>query len=183
MAKPVHPATVHFPIAFLMLANGLDVLHALSSYLPTLITSTLPSALDSAKASYYLLSLALITSIPAVLTGGVEAMKMIQKSGMYEKDGTLRNKVKATIAHAVVNDVVIAANTYIWYQRREAVGKSLQGRVTGAYEPETWMIVGEAVMTGLMLVGANIGGNLTYVFGVGLGGGNSLAPKATSKLS
>ena len=112
-------------------------------------------------------------------------MKMIQKSGMYEKDGSLRNKVKATIAHAVVNDIVIAANTYIWYQRRLVVKESLSGKVgmDAAYKPETWMVVGEAIMTGLMLVGANIGGNLTYVFGVGLGGGNSLAPKATSKLS
>lgn len=168
-----------------MLANGLDVLHHLYAYLPAFITSTLPTSTDSAKASYYLLSLALLTSIPAVISGGGEAMKMIQKSGMYEKDGSIRAKVKATIAHAVVNDVVIAANTYIWYQRRLAVKESLSGKVgiDAAYRPETWMVLGEAVMTVLMLVGANIGGNLTYVFGIGLGGGNSLAPKATSKLS
>lgn len=100
-------------------------------------------------------------------------MKMIQKQGMYEADNkTIKPKVKATIAHAVVNDLVIAVNTYVWYQRRANARGALAtkgglGTAASAFAPETWMVIAQGVALGLMLFGANIGGALTYNYGVG----------------
>ncbi|KAK4910026.1 hypothetical protein LTR28_000094, partial [Elasticomyces elasticus] len=56
--KPLHPAAVHFPIAFLSLSFGLDALYGLTSSmsLPTLV-SYLPAQLEMTRASHFLLSL------------------------------------------------------------------------------------------------------------------------------
>ncbi|CAK4031309.1 Hypothetical predicted protein [Lecanosticta acicola] len=196
MAKPVHPATVHFPIAFIFLSAALDILNTLrnASLLPASVTTQLLAPNDLTRASYYLLALGLLTSIPAVVTGGGEAMKMIQKQGMYESDNkTIKPKVKATIAHAVVNDVVIAVNTYVWYTRRANARDSLLGKMgtaggvgtaASAYAPETWMVAAQGVALGLMLFGANIGGALTYNYGVGFSSmNNSLASGVAARKS
>jgi len=177
MAKPIHPAAVHFPIAFLLLAYGLDILSVAYPHLPASVTGYLPSSpSDFPKASYYLLSLGLITAVPAVITGGAEAIKMISKSGLYEADGkTIRTKVKATVAHALSADLVIAGSAYIWSQRRAALTGTLAGKLdtAAAYQPEQWMVIAEAVLVVLLSVAGNIGGNLTYTFGVGFSSASS----------
>ncbi|KAK4542909.1 hypothetical protein LTR36_006098 [Oleoguttula mirabilis] len=177
LKKPVHPAAVHFPIAFIGLAVGLDVLHALTPRLPALITNSLPVANDLTRASYFLLSLGLLASIPAITTGIGEAKKAIDKQGLYERDGkTIKQKFKAVIAHAIANDIVIGLMTYIWYCRRSAAKNSLAGKLgvgsvgtaEAAYAPVMWMVVVEALMGGLQLFAANIGGSLTYNYGFGM---------------
>ncbi|KAF2765633.1 hypothetical protein EJ03DRAFT_319027 [Teratosphaeria nubilosa] len=177
LKKPVHPAAIHFPIAFLGLAVGLDVLHGLSGWLPASISNSLPIANDMTRASYFLLCLGLITSIPAVTTGIGEAKKAIDKQGLYEQDGkTIKQKFKGVIAHAIANDIVIAVMTYIWYCRRSMAKDTIAGKigVTGlatpeaAYSPRTWMVVAEALMGALQLFAANIGGSLTYNYGFGM---------------
>ncbi|KAF2168567.1 hypothetical protein M409DRAFT_21317 [Zasmidium cellare ATCC 36951] len=172
MGKPVHPATVHFPISFLFLGFALDILNHVRTSLPSTLSNNLLSAAEMSKASYYLLSIGLISSIPAVVTGGREAVVMIAKQGMWDSDGkttTMKPKVKATIAHALMNDVVIAVSTYVWYSRRAAANNSLAGKVgaASAYTPATWMVIAEVVVTVLMMMAANVGGVLTYNFGVG----------------
>ncbi|KAK3044294.1 hypothetical protein LTS18_014211 [Coniosporium uncinatum] len=101
---------------------------------------------------------------------------MISRQGMYEADGkTMKNKVKATIAHAVTNDIVLAVAAYSWYARRSAATDSLAGKMgvggvgTGAatYEPTGWMVVASAVTAALLMFGANLGGTLTYNYGIG----------------
>ena len=155
-----------------MLGYGIDILHTLSPQLPSSINSNLAPAADLTRASYYLISIGLITAIPAILTGGFEAMKMINKQGMYESDGkTIRDKVKATFAHAIANDIVIAVSAYMWYLRREQANNTLAGKLgigsQAAYAPATWMVGTGAGITMLMMMAANIGGVLTYNFGVG----------------
>jgi len=183
LGKPIHPALVHWPFAFLSLAVGLDVLHAVSGYLPNFITSNLLLTTDATRASYYLLSLGLLTAIPAVTTGVGEAIKAIKKQGLNEKDnGPIKAKFKATIAHAVSMDIVLALAAYIWYCRRSAAANTLAGKMgvgslsTGeaAYAPATWMVVVEAIFGVLLAFSANIGGTLTYNFGFGMaiGGAN-----------
>ncbi|KAI7292103.1 hypothetical protein KC315_g19556, partial [Hortaea werneckii] len=107
LKKPIHPAAVHFPIAFIGLAAALDILHFLSPQLPAAISGSLPIANDMTRASYFLLSLGLLASIPAITTGIGEAKKAIDKQGLYEKDGkTIKQKFKGVIAHAISNDIV-----------------------------------------------------------------------------
>ncbi len=192
-SKPIHPATVHFPIAFLTLAFGLDILHQLTPALPSFLTSSLPPHTDLTRASYYSLSLGLLTAIPALVTGVQQAVLLIGKQGMYETDAsgygvTMRTKVKALIAHTVANDLVIALSTLVWYQKRNAAAATLLGKLGvgsvgtayATYQPSLWMVVLEAVLFVLLVVAANIGGSLTYVFGVGFaaGGGGSSKKKA-----
>lgn len=113
-------------------------------------------------------------------------MQLFQKQGMYEADGkTLKTKVKATIAHAVVNDVVLAANAFVWWSRRKAAEGTLMGKLgagtlatsEAAYVPATWMVVAEALSMGLLFFGANIGGSLTYNYGVGFSAASSKGKK------
>lgn len=171
-SRPIHPATVHFPIAFLFAAYALDILHTYRHSLPASAQNALLGPNDITRSSYYLLSLGLVTAIPAVVTGGRELITMIQKQGMYEADGaTVKLKVKATIAHAVANDIVLAVSTYIWYSRRSQVNNTVAGTISGtataAYAPSSLFVLAEAVTLGLLLMGANIGGTLTYNYGVG----------------
>lgn len=172
MGKPVHPAVVHFPIAFLFTAYTLDILHTYRTSLPAFAQNALLGPNDITRSSYYLLSLGLLTAIPAVVTGGRELVMMISKQGMHEADGkTVRTKVKATIAHAVANDIVIAVSTYIWYSRRAQVKDTIAGKIPGtaaaAYAPSSAFVFAEFLTLGLLLMGANIGGTLTYNYGVG----------------
>lgn len=101
---------------------------------------------------------------------------MIQKQGMYESDGvTVKTKVKATIAHAVAMDVLLAISSWIWYSRRRGDvvsgegGMDVEKSTTDAavYAHSTSFVVAEFLTLGLLLLGANIGGTLTYNYGVG----------------
>lgn len=94
---------------------------------------------------------------------------------MYESDGsTVKTKVKATIAHAVAMDVLLAVSSWIWYERRQVSegggGMDLEKSSTGdsaVYAHSTGFVVAEFLTLGLLLLGANIGGTLTYNYGVG----------------
>lgn len=95
---------------------------------------------------------------------------------MYESDGsTVKTKVKATIAHAVAMDVLLAVSTWIWYSRRQVSdeaggGLDLEKSTTtdaAVYAHSTGFVVAEFLTLGLLLLGANIGGTLTYNYGVG----------------
>ena len=135
--------------------------------------------------SYYLLSIGLLTAIPTLLTGIREAVVLVQRQGLYEPaEGVgngmvMRTKVKAMIAHAVANDVVMAATAYIWYTKRNAARNSFAGKMgmgsvsTGAaaYAPTTGIVIAEAALFVLLMVAANIGGTLIYVFGIGFSAG------------
>lgn len=163
---------MHFPIAFLSLAYGLDILHTVKGNLPSSVTTYIPADFDLTRASYYLLGLGLITAVPAVVTGGQQAVKLFSRQGMYEADGkTLKVKTKATIAHAVVNDVALAASAYVWYAKHQAANNTLVGKLgvtpEGTYAPALWMVALQVVTFGILLFGASIGGALTYQYGVG----------------
>ncbi|KAF2859381.1 hypothetical protein K470DRAFT_258870 [Piedraia hortae CBS 480.64] len=166
-SKPLHPATVHFPIAFIFLAVLLDVFSAVP--LPKALETCLPSPHDSPQATYFLLSLGLLTSIPAVLSGVAQAKKTIAKQGLHEVDGTtIKLKFKALIGHALINDVVILGLTFVWWKRR-----SLPAGVL-----ELWMLVTEVVLAAMQLFAAGIGGKLVYQFGFGLAMGGQKSVKS-----
>jgi len=188
-AKPIHPSTVHFPIAFLALAFSFDIVYHLSDRLPKAVTNQFPPYADLTRFSFYLLSIGLFSTIPAVVTGVREAVVSVQKQGLWEEGEknkgettfVVREKFKAMIAHAVIQDAVLIATATIWYQKRNAANNSLAGKVgvgsfsTGAaaYAPTNAMVIGEAILLAMIAMGGNIGHVLAFNFGMGLsvGGG------------
>ncbi|KAF2716151.1 hypothetical protein K431DRAFT_289664 [Polychaeton citri CBS 116435] len=118
------------------------------------------------------------------MSGGQQLVGMISKQGLYEADGkTLKDKVKAGFAHAVFNDIVIAASAYIWYLKRQAASEGLVGKVAGeeaglAYLKADPVLVGaQVVLAGLLMFASSIGGALTYNYGVGFSAAKSGAKK------
>jgi len=159
--KPLHPATVHFPIAFLFTSYAIDAIQPILPNLPSAITSFLPPAVELTRLSYYALSAGLLTSIPAVISGGVQAVKMIQKQGLYETDGkSIKPKVKTTITHASLNDIVLLASAYSWYVRRQSTSLT--------YAPENWMVGLSVLLLSGLVYSAALGGALTYNYGMGV---------------
>jgi hypothetical protein len=92
-------------------------------------------------------------------------------------------KVKALIAHAFFNYIVLGTSAYVWYSKRAAARATLADKVgmgslasgAAAYTPATWMVATEGVLFALLMMAANIGGVLAYNFGIGFsaGGGSS----------
>ncbi|GAB7343653.1 hypothetical protein MBLNU457_1645t1 [Dothideomycetes sp. NU457] len=158
---PTHPATVHWPLAFLTAAYGLDTLYSMYSYVPSSIAGYFPASAEMPRIAYYALSAGLLTSIPSVVTGIANAAQMVQAQGMYEADGkTLKPKMKVIIAHALSNDVIIGLSAYIWYLRNQSMSLT--------YAPSSWMVGVEAVMGAALLWSANLGGTLVYNYGMGM---------------
>lgn len=91
----------------------------------------------------------------------------------------MKAKAKVLVAHALINDVVIAVSAWVWWKRRNASALEYvkEGLNPAAYEPQTWM-VGASVVLGLMLVfAANLGGTLVYDYGMGLSMGKKVVKK------
>jgi len=172
---PVHPATVHFPIAFNTLAWGLDILYALTTtwVKPNFLTTRFGSPstlLDITRISYFLLCAGLITTVPAIMSGNIQLVGMIKKNGgPWEKDAagkqksTMVPRIKAAITHAIVNDLVFVANIYSWYLRKDKEGAVNLGKIP----TETNMII-SAVLLPFLMLAAKMGGALVYNHGVGL---------------
>jgi len=168
-SPPVHPATVHFPIAFLSLAWGIDILYAATTKLSlSFLTSSLSTSLpDLARASHYLQALGLITAIPAVLSGAQQMLKMKSSGQAFEADNqTMKPKFKLTLSHAALNDIALATTAYSWYIRRDQVGLL----------PTDANLAISAMVLPLLLFSAKLGGTLVYNHGAGI----NLAKKGKS---
>ena len=153
-------------MALLTTAYGLDVLYPLLPLLPAALLSYLPAGPEVARISYYALSAGLISSLPAVVTGIANAAQSIKTQGLYESDGkTLKAKSKVIIAHALSNDLIIAASAYMWWAKKQAY--------TLTYAPDTWMVLLSAVLGAGILFSANLGGTLVYNYGMGVRIGKS----------
>lgn len=114
------------------------------------------------------------------MSGVAQAVKMVSAQGIYEQDKkTIKPKVKVTVAHAVANDVVIAASAYSWWCRRQEGITSMLAKGVNpvAYEPETWQVGLSVVLGALMLFAANLGGSLVYDYGMGLAMGKKVIKK------
>ncbi|KAE8441597.1 hypothetical protein EG329_004646 [Mollisiaceae sp. DMI_Dod_QoI] len=163
-SHPIHPATVHFPLAFLTLANVLSLLYGSVLYLPNnpILTrdQSSPSALSILAYATNLLGI--ITSVPAILTGGAELYAMIKGNGLYQKDEKgqqkLVPKVKVALMHAGLNDLVIAGAVFNWLQQRNAPD----------FRPAGYQVLVNAVLTAIQMYAAYLGGDLVYTHGVGV---------------
>jgi uncharacterized membrane protein len=167
----LHPATVHFPIAFLTVSYALDIIYGLSTHPQT--ASFVHSAYDPAPylgeiahVSYYANTLGIATAIPAVLTGGMELFALIKRQDLInklqkseDKAKGIHWKVKVGLAHAVLNDVGIFAAGFNWWTRRSTAG----------YAPNDVNVIVSCVCLPLLLFAASLGGMLVYDYGVGVG--------------
>ena len=175
-SPPIHPALVHFPIAFNTLAWGLDILYLLTTVAlrPDFLTTRFaaPQTLaDIARLSYFLLCAGLIATVPAIMSGNIQLVGMISKNGgpwAKDEDGVAQNymvpKIKRAITHALVNDVVFLVNLYSWWVRRDVKNVG--------HVPSVVNMGISAVLLPVLMGAAKMGGELTYNHGVGLQLGN-----------
>ncbi|KAK5105164.1 hypothetical protein LTS08_001438 [Lithohypha guttulata] len=183
---PLHPAIVHFPIAFNMLAWGLDILYALTTtYIkPDFLTSRFSSAttlLDITRLGYFMLCAGLLATIPAIMSGNKQLVGMISKNGgPWEKDtegkqkSTMVPRIKVAITHALVNDTIFLVNLYSWYCRRSTADRVNVGNV-----PSQMNMIISMVLLPLLMGSAKAGGTLVFNHGVGL----NLGRKSTKEIN
>lgn len=152
---------MHWPIAFLSLGYGLDLLYGATTYLkvPYLVNTFAYSMPDIGKASYYLHVLGVLTTIPSAATGAAQLKKIYANGGLYEADGqTMRKKMKIGLIHAAMNDMVLVAGVWTWWSRH-----------TENYAvPGAMNIFVSMLMLPALLWSANLGGTMVYNYGAGL---------------
>ena len=166
--KPIHPATVHFPIAFLTLAWGIDILYAATTKLSiaSLVQTIGTSLPDLARASHYLQVAGLVSAIPAVASG-VQQMLQLQK---FEADGkTMKPKFKLALTHAVANYTYLGATVYSWYTRKGNVG----------FLPSDVNMAISTVALPALFFAANLGAQPVYNHGTGMRLNGSKKGKST----
>jgi uncharacterized membrane protein len=184
----VHPALVHFPIAFNILAWGLDIVYALTTtYVqPEFLTSRFgdaPTLLDITRLSYFLMCAALITTVPTIMSGNIQLVGMIKKNGgPWEKDAegkqksTMVPRIKMAITHALMNDFIFLVNLYSWWTRR---GKEATNWNPGKTPTEMNMIISMALLP-MLLASSKAGASLVYNHGVGLNLGRKKFPETNN---
>jgi len=184
--SPLHPAIVHFPIAFNILAWGLDILYALTTtwVKPAFLTSRFsePNTLiDITRLGYFMLCAGLIATVPAIMSGNKQLVGMISKNGgPWEKDtkgvqkSTMVPRIKVAITHALVNDVVFLVNLYSWYCRR-----STEKNVNPGNVPSQMNMIISMCLLPMLLGSAKAGGTLVFNHGVGL----HLGRKSTKEIN
>lgn len=131
------------------------------------------------RISYWALGAGLLTSLPSAASGVAQAAKMVQAQGLYDQSGKMKQKAKVLVAHALINDLVIAVSAWVWWKRRNAstVEYIKEGLNPATYEPQTWMVGLSIVLGAALLFGANLGGTLVYDYGMGLTMGKKVIKK------
>jgi uncharacterized membrane protein len=107
-----YPASVHFPIAYIVLSNSLKLGNA---WRPQLL-STLSADLNIPKAAFYLQTIGLLTAVPAALTGVWECFKLRRKQGYYKRDtGKLSENARVSPIHAGFSVLAIIGAFATWF--------------------------------------------------------------------
>lgn len=105
--------------------------------------------------SYYSTILTIITAVPAVITGALEFMPVVQRDGLGSK------KAQTGVVHALVNDITIFGAAYNWWTRRNEK----------AFTPSTTNVALSAAILPLSFFAAYLGGSLIFKHGMGVGRG------------
>ncbi len=169
----MHPAIVHFPIAFLTITYAMDILYGLSTHPQTVswvrkAYDLTPYLGEIARFSYLTNTLGVAMAIPAVLTGAVELMALIKRQDILNKlqksedkadvAKRMHRKVKVGLTHAVLNDVGVFAAGFNWWTRRSTAGNA----------PTDVNILVSSICLPLLMLAASLGGMLVYGYGVGV---------------
>ncbi|PMD28669.1 hypothetical protein NA56DRAFT_640260 [Hyaloscypha hepaticicola] len=163
-SHPIHPATVHFPLAFLTLANVLNLIYGSVLYLPSnpFFTRDDHNLSSLSILGYATNLLGIVTSIPAIVTGAAELYAMIQANGLYQTgengEKKLVPKVKIALNHAGLNDLVVAGAVANWLLERNVPD----------FRPGGGQVIMSAVLMAVQMYAAYLGGDLIYTHGVGV---------------
>ncbi|CAI6314325.1 unnamed protein product [Periconia digitata] len=118
-----------------------------------------PAALPAL--AYYSNILSIVTAVPAIASGIVQLAPVIQRDGFSSK------KAQTGVMHALISDLTVFAAVYNWWSRRDTAG----------FLPSTTNAVVSAAVVPTVFFAAFLGGQLTYQFGMGIGGGSSSTKK------
>lgn len=168
-SHPIHPSTVHFPIAFLSLAYGLDTLYGLTTHYDiSALRAVVPHLAEISRTAYFSNLIGIVTAIPAALTGISELYAMISAKGIWQK---IRNEstgetvyagmnptVRHGLAHGALNDVALLASVYNWWTRRNVPG----------YTPSGLNVLLSMALLPSLMFSAYLGGAMVYKYGVGV---------------
>jgi len=178
-SHPIHPSTVHWPVALLTTSFAIDGLDLVSrkGLIPSSISSMLPPMSGLRVTSHYMCSIGTVMAGISVVTGLAELYEMwrvnaLNKGNKETAKETLKGdneKLWTTIRHASVNDIGIIISAYNWYTRHRAV--------TSNALPinNLWLSL---VGLGAIMYGGYLGGHLTYALGVGVQRQGSAAEKS-----
>ncbi|TKA76062.1 hypothetical protein B0A55_05699 [Friedmanniomyces simplex] len=171
-SHPVHPATVHHPLAFLSTAYTLDTLFGLTSYYSSVrafatIAPFLPQISQLAFLSH---ALGVVTAIPSMTSGTAEWYEIYRSDGLNRRDKKLTNPGKSGDAivdssvgigavHGMLNAVAFAVSGYAVWSR--------MGR-RSAFTPGRAGIWLSALTLPGVAVSAALGGELVYGKGIGV---------------
>jgi uncharacterized membrane protein len=181
MSHPIHPAIVHFPITFLMTANLIDMTYHAATHpttgpaIRTLYDLT-PLLAPLARLSHLLTILGLLSALPAILTGAMELLKLLERQALITTDNnkvarrppgagadvlrktTTHPKVRLAFAHAAMMDVAVLASAGSWWLRRGNDG----------VVPSGVNVAISGLVFVLLSVGGFAGSRLVYSHGVGV---------------
>ncbi|ORX34629.1 hypothetical protein BD324DRAFT_652899 [Kockovaella imperatae] len=168
VGHPLHPATVHWPIAFLTACFGLTTITLLPANLYPSFFLPPPSAIPSLV--HYSAGAAVLSSVPAIVTGAGEAYKLAKKEykekgsweAVFDNSWNMKDdggrKLKMTVKHASLNDVVIFLAAYNWYHGW-----------AHPYDPIPAIVLAlNAVAFPALLYSAMLGGRMVYEYGMGV---------------
>ncbi|TKA71773.1 hypothetical protein B0A49_06097 [Cryomyces minteri] len=167
---PIHPATVHFPIAFLSLSYMLDNFHAAYTRTPLSSLMTVSSATMSemSRIAHYSNVLGIITAMPAAATGVAEMLAMWKANSLKEKivresDGKVvydgyNPKLLTGIVHGMLNELALVISLVNWWTKRGAKD----------YAPSGLNEALSALTLPALLFSAFLGGKMVYEYGVGV---------------
>ncbi|TNY18831.1 hypothetical protein DMC30DRAFT_418489 [Rhodotorula diobovata] len=167
---PLHPATVHYPIGLLSISFALDALQiapALTSGLNYL--KLLPPAAAINVLSHYTGAAGMLAALPTLASGIAELYAMWtgqakSKGGKQSvkdaagKKDVAGEKLKTTLTHATLNDIVLGIAFWNWWVRRQSKDLIL---------PYSNALLSAAAIP-LFLYSAYLGGSLVYEYGVGV---------------
>lgn len=166
-SHPVHPATVHLPLTFLVAACGLDIAQHTFLSFPALakpllaiigsastaqVSPVIPLVHSMSQLSYLATLAFIITSMPALSTGIFELLALIQARGLEDR------VTKVALIHAGLNDVALVGMIYNWLSRRNREAVLSKG---------SNVLVSASLLLG-GLYAAYLGGSLVYSHGVGV---------------
>ncbi|GAA5864465.1 hypothetical protein JCM1840_000509 [Sporobolomyces johnsonii] len=168
---PLHPATVHYPIGLFSLSFALDALQVLPHLARGLTwLKLMPPAAVVNTISHYACGARLLMAGPTVLSGAWELFKMWKGqikekqtikatvTDAIEKKDIAGEKLKVTLTHATLNDVVMAVAAYNWWIRR--VDRDLALPLFNATL--------STLALPLFFYSAHLGGSLVYKYGMGV---------------
>ncbi|KAL7424592.1 hypothetical protein Q5752_000276 [Cryptotrichosporon argae] len=180
LGHPIHPATVHWPIAFLTTSfSALTV-----SALPSTVLGPLTPVASFPAIAHYTAAAGALTALPAIATGVGELYEMARAQRLAKGSWAavvgdawhLRDeagqKLKTTMTHASANDAVVLLATVNWWIGRKSVGYAL---------PRTNVVLSALALPALGY-SAYLGGKLVYEYGVGVqrqGSGKEIKEKSS----